>query len=184
MVCGIIIGISLIKNGDDEFNRLLKNMIEAINTTKYNNSFVSCVFYVFGWLFIFVLLAFLSGLSGFGVPFISLVNVVFGVISGAFCGIYYASYGIQGIGFFSLVYLPCYAITAATLIKCCCESLKTSFEVFLFLSGNNINQSKNKRLFKDYVLNYLVLCIPIIIGSVLNVAGFKIFIGLFSNIII
>ncbi len=183
-ICGIIIGISLIKNGDGEFNRVLRNLIESVNATKYNNSFVSCVFYVFSWLFVFVLFAFLSGLSGLGVPFISLVNVLFGIICGVFCGIYYVNYGMQGIGFFSLVYLPCYAITAATLVKCCCESLKISFEVFSFLSGNNTNQSKNKKLFKDYILNYLILCIPIIMASVLNIAGFKIFIGLFSNIIV
>lgn len=184
VICGVIIGISLIKNGDGEFNQVLSNLIDSINRTKYSNSFLSCVFYVFGWLFLLVLLIFFGGLSGFGLPFISLVNVVFGVICGAFCGAYYVNYGIQGVGFFSLVYLPCYAITAATLIKCCCESFKMSFELFAFLSGNKANQSKNKKLLKDYILNYLILSLPIIIASVLNVAGFKVFVGLFDGIII
>ncbi len=184
MICGVIIGISLIKNSDNDFNRILKNLIDGINTTKNNNSFLSGTFYVFGWLFVFVLLAFFSGLSGLGIPFISLVNVLFGVICGSFCGIYYVNYGMKGIGFFSLVYLPCYAITAATLIKCCCESLKISFNVFSFLSGNTVNQSKNKKLLKDYIFSYLILSIPLILASILNIAGFKLFSGLFVDFII
>ncbi len=184
MICGIIIGISLIKNGDEDFNRILKNLIDGINATKFNNSFLSSTLYVFGWLLVFILLVFFSGLSGLGIPLISLVNVLFGVVCGAFCGIYYVEYGIKGIGFFSLVHLPCYAITAATLIKCCCESLKISFNVFSFLSGNTVNQNKNKKLFKDYIFSYLILCIPLILASVLNVAGFKIFSGLFTGFIV
>lgn len=184
MICGIILGISLVKNSDGEFNKALTNLIESINSTKYNNSLLSCVFYVFGWLFLLVLLTFFGGLSGVGLPFISLVNIVFGIICGVFCGIYYVKYGIQGIGFFSLVYLPCYAITAATLIKCCCESFKMSLGIFSFLSGINVNQNKNKKILNDYILNYLILSIPIIIASILNVAGFKVFVGLFDGIII
>lgn len=184
LICGIIIGISLIKNGDGDFNHLLKNLIDGVNATKFNNSFVSAIFYVFGWLLVFVLLAFFSGLSGLGIPLISLVNVLFGVVCGVVCGVYYVNYGIKGIGFFSLVHLPCYAITAATLIKCCCESLKISFNVFSFLSGNTVNQNKNKKLLKDYILSYLILCIPLIVASALNIVGFKIFSGLFSDFIV
>lgn len=184
MICGIIVGISLIKNGDGDFNGLLKSLIDSINNTKSNNSLFSCVLFILGWLLIPLIIAFFCGLSGLGLPFLALLNVLYGLICGLFCGSYYVNFGLQGIGFFSLVNLPCYAITAATLIKCCCESLKMSFNVFSFLWGNNLNQIKNKNQFKEYILTYLILCLPVVAGSFLNVVSFKIFGDLFSSIII
>ena len=184
LMCGIIIGISLVKNGDSHFNQLLKNLIDSINNIKSNNSFFPCVLYVLGWLLVPVLISFFSGLSGLGLPFLALVNVFYGIFCGLLCCSYFVNYNLKGIAFFSLINLPCYAITAATLIKCCCESLKTSLNVFSFFCGNTINQTKNKNLFKEYALTYLILCTPIVAGSVLNVASFKIFGDLFSSIII
>ena len=184
MICGIIIGVSLIKNGDSEFKGLVKSLIDSINNTKSNNLLFSCVLFVIGWLLVPLIVAFFSGLSGLGLPFLALLNVLYGMFCGLFCGIYYVCFGLQGIGFFSLVNLPCYAITAATLIKCCCESLKMSFNVFSFLSGNCISQSKNKNMLKEYILTYLILCLPVVAGSFLNVISFKIFGDLFSSIII
>ncbi len=184
MICGIIIGVSLIKNGDSDFNGLLKSLIDSINNTKSNNSLFSCVLFILGWLLIPLIIAFFCGLSGLGLPFLALINVLYGLICGLFCGSYYVNFGLQGIGFFSLVNLPCYAITAATLIKCCCESLKMSFNVFSFLWGNSLNQTKNKNQFKEYILTYLILCLPVVAGSFLNVVSFKIFGDLFSSIII
>ena len=184
MICGIIVGISLIKNGDSDFNGLLKSLVDSINNTKSNNSLFSCVLFVFGWLLVPLIVAFFSGLSGLGLPFLALINVLYGLFCGLFCGNYYVNFDLQGICFFSLVNLPCYAITAATLIKCCCESLKMSFNVFSFLFGNSLNQSKNKNQLKEYILTYLILCLPVVAGSVLNVVSFKIFGDLFSSIII
>lgn len=184
MICGIIIGVSLIKNSDSEFKGLVKSLIDSINNTKSNNLLFSCLLFVIGWLLVPLIVAFFSGLSGLGLPFLALLNVLYGMFCGLFCGIYYVCFGLHGIGFFSLVNLPCYAITAATLIKCCCESLKMSFNVFSFLSGNCINQSKNKNMLKEYILTYLILCLPVVAGSFLNVISFKIFGDLFSSIII
>lgn len=184
IICGIILGISLIKNGEAEFNSFIKNLIEGINHTKRNSSFFSCIFYVTGWLLLFEIIVISCGLSGVGIPVIALVCIIYGVVCSVFCGGYYINYGIEGIGFFGLIHLPCYAITAATLIKCCCEGVSISLNIFSYLSGGNKSSTKTRNIIKGYLLYNLILSIPLFASALLNVIAFKIFSGLFSSIIV
>ena len=184
IVCGIILGISLIKNGENDFNSFIKNLIESINLTKRNSSFFSCILFVAGWLLLFEIIVISGGLSGVGISIIVLVCIIYCIICGVFCGGYYINYGIEGIGFFGLIHLPCYAITAATLIKCCCESISISLNIFSYLSGGNKSSAKTRNIIKDYLLYNLILSLPLFAGAILNVTAFKILSGLFSSIIV
>ncbi len=176
-LCGLILGTFLIKNCSEEikgaFSTLLSNYISAKNEC----GFLSCFSAVAIFYIIFLVVAFLFGLCAVGTPLVWLVPVVFGLFCSVYVSLMLINYGLKGLFYCVLVDLLPYAITTATLVKCCCESTKISVNLFGCLAGDNTLRGKN--LFKDYVLNYLILCIPILIGTLISTFCFKIFQGLF-----
>ncbi len=176
-VCGVILGIFIIKNSSIEIQGLLKNCLNNYISTKNQNGYFTCFSGLLVLLLLFLFFDFLLGLCAIGTPLIWLIPVIFGIISGCLVSIFFINYGLKGIFYCVLVDLVCYAITAATLIKCCCESTKMSIELFSCVAGNN--NYRNIFSLKEYMINYLILCIPVIIGALISTFCFKIFASLF-----
>ncbi len=176
-LCGIIIGAFFIKNCEDEIKNALSTLLKSFFSAKAENSFFTCFsgMLVFHLLFIFI--AFLFGLCAVGTPLVWLVPVAFGASCSSYVGLMLINYGLKGLLFCVMVDLIPYAITTASLVRCCCESMKISVGLFTCLSGNTALKGRN--LFKDYALNYLILCIPVVIGTVIGSFCFRIFQGLF-----
>ncbi len=175
-LCGVILGVLIIKNGSEELKDLLNNCMRNYISTKNKSGFLMCFSGIVAVLLLFVFLDFLLGLCAVGTPLVWTIPIIFGIVCGCCVSCMLNIYGLKGLLYCILVDLLCYAITAATLIKCCCESTKMSVDLFMSIVGNNY---KTNCLFKEYSINYLVLCIPIIIAALLNTACFKIFAGLF-----
>lgn len=181
-LCGLILGVSFIKSGDEnliEFlTRIFKNRISA----EKNNSFLTCMCGDILPLLLLELFCFIGGLCAVGMPFIWLLPVGFGSFCGVVIALFFVNYGVTGLGYCALTNIPYYAITAATLIKCCCESTMCSNEVLLFALKGETNERKNNPILKDYTLKYLLLCVPIIIASAIRAGSSKLFSGLFDFI--
>ncbi len=177
-LCGVILGVMLIKNCSEEFCDFLKSGLGNYISTKNKSSFITCLSGTTAFLLLFVLIDFLFGLCAVGTPLVWIVPVAFGVICGCSASGLFKFYGLKGLFYCVLVELVCYAITAATLVKCCCESTQMSLELFSCIIGNK-NNYKNSYIFKEYALNYLVLCIPVIVGAVVSTVSFKVFASLF-----
>lgn len=176
-LCGIILGVFLIKNCDDDIknaiNVVLKNYISAKSDCGFFSCFSSCFFL----MLIFILFAFLFGLSAVGTPLVLFVPISFGLICGSAVSLMLSNYGLKGLFYCIIVDLLPYAITTATLVKCCCESTKLSVELLGCIAG--ANSIKGRNMFKDFVFTYLILCVPVIIGALISAFFFKIFQGLF-----
>ncbi len=181
-ICGVIIGASIVKKGDSDFSSFIENLIANNLSAKHSASMLTVFCNDFLWLALLVFVCGFFGFCGFGMPFVFVMISFFGVICGCSFGGFLINYGLQGIGYFCLINLPCYAITAATLIKCCCESLKFSFYIFTTISGIKSSQTSNKNLLKNYLISFLILCLPIIAGVLLSTIAFKLFGDLFSII--
>ena len=176
-LCGLIVGVTFINKGDEAlvefFTKILKNRITAEN----NNNFLTCFCGDVLPLMLLQLFCYIWGLCAFGIPFIWLAPLVFGLMCGMTIGLYLVNYGIMGLGYCALVKIPAYAITAATLIKCCCESTICSDNIFVYaLKGE---RSENTIL-KDYTLKYILLCIPLVLAAVLSAGCDKLFSGFFN----
>lgn len=176
-LCGVILGAFLIKNCEDELKNALCTLLKNYISAKTECGFLACFSGVAVFLLIFILIAFLFGLCAVGTPLVWLVPIVFGIICSGYLSLLLMNYGLKGLLYCVMVDLLPYAITTATLVKCCCESTKISVNLFSCIAGDNVLKGKN--LFKEYIISYLILCVPVIIGALISTCCFRIFKGLF-----
>lgn len=181
-ICGLIIGTTVINKNESDFLTLFTKILKNNITAKNGESWIKCFCGDFVWLFIPLFADFLCGLCGVGLPFIWLIPTVFGCVSGMVFSVFFISYGISGIGYCALMYIPCCAITAATLVKCCCESTKMSSEIFFYVLGIERKEAIKKALLKEYSTIYIVFCVYILIAAAISTCSFKLFSGLFGFI--
>ena len=176
-LCGVVLGAFLIKNCDDDIKNALSTLLSNYIYAKTECGFFGCFSGVVVFLIIFILFAFLFGLCAVGIPLVWLVPIIFGIICSGYVSLMLINYGLKGLLYCIMVDLLPYAITTATLVKCCCESTKISVNLFGCIAGDNTLKGNN--LFKEYIINYLILCIPVILGALISTFCFKIFQGLF-----
>lgn len=178
-LCGVIIGVLLIKNAGCDFNSFFsKFLVNNVNAKKNSGFFKVFCFTLFCFILMFFI-NYLCSLSAVGFPFIWLIIVGFGIICGAVISEFFITFGLKGLGFCLLVNVPCYAITAATLVCCCCESTKVCNSIFFYLFGSsNCDKGKNHFL-KEYTLKYIIMCLPMCVGALLSTICFKMFSGFF-----
>lgn len=179
-ICGVIIGVSVVKSGGDEWNLFSKKILTNYLSAKSNGNILKCFSSTFVMMISVAFISFLTGLCAVGVPFIGFVPLLFGGFCGVAVSTFVVNFGIQGLVYCTIINIPCYAITAASIIKCSCESLKMSLELFGAISDSGFGDCKRKGYLKEYTVNYLVLCIPIAIGSLASAIGFEVFSGLFN----
>ncbi len=178
-LCGVIWGIVLIKNCDDDLKELVFKYVKNFISIKSDCSFIECFLGTLTVLILCLFFDILFGLCAVGVPIIWLLPVCFGVFCGAGVSCMFISYGLKGLCYYALVNLPCYAITAATLIRCCCEGTRMSVRILNCIRGLRMDNHKGALSFNEFILNHLALCIPIFIGALLSALGFKLFSSLF-----
>lgn len=176
-LCGIILGVFLIKNCDDYIKNALSTLIGNYISAKSECGFLACFSGVVVFLLTFIIFVFLFGLCAVGTPLVWLVPILFGVLCSCYVSLMLINYGLKGLLYCVIVDLLPYAITTATLVKCCCESTKISVDLFGCIAGDTIIKGKN--LFKEYIMSYFILCIPVVIGALISAFCFKIFQGLF-----
>ncbi len=176
-LCGIILGAFLVKNCDEEVKNALNALLSNYISAKSESDFLACFSGTLLYLLLFIIIAFLFGLCALGTPLVWLVPIIFGSFCSSYISLMLINFGLKGLFYFVIVDLLPYAITTATLVKCCCESTKISINLFCCLAGDN--GLKGNNLLKDYILNYLVLCIPVLVGTIISTFCFKIFQGLF-----
>lgn len=179
-ICGVIIGVSIVKNSGDEWKLFSEKLLSNYFSAKNNGNILTCFSSTFVMMIFIVFVSFIIGLCAVGVPFISIVPILFGGICGSVVSTFTVNYGVQGLVYCTIINIPCYAITTASIIKCSCESLKMSLELFGAISDSGFSEGKRKGYLKEYTVNYLVLCIPIAIGSLISAIAFEVFSGLFG----
>ncbi len=178
LVCGVFLGISIMKNADEAFKNMLFNFFDNYLSAKSHSGILIVFSGVFVILALFVLFDFLFGLCAIGTPLIFFLLLLFGGFCG-FCGsCVILNWGLKGLFYFLLVNLPCNAITAAILVKCCCESINMSVVLFSCILSRD-RFSKNQCEFKEYVVKYLIFLIPVAIAGLLSALFFRIYCSLF-----
>lgn len=177
---GVIAGVMLIKNAGDDFNRFFAKLLVNHINAKMSNSFFGDFCFLFLCLLLLFLINYLCSLSAVGFPFIWLILTGFGIFCGCEIGEFCISFGLKGLLFCFLVNIPCYAITAATLVCCCCESTRICNNIFCYLISGTASEAGKNHFIKDYTLRYLIMCLPLILGALLSTICFKMFSGFFS----
>ena len=176
-LCGIIIGICVIKNCGDDVRNIIYKYLENYLSVKNQNSFFECFLGCYSILSVYVFANFLFGLCAVGTPLVCIIPIVFGFFCGSGVSCFFLKFGLKGLCYCGLVLVPCYAITAATIIMCCCESSVMSIQLFNCIKDGRFN--KINLSFNDFLLKHLILCIPIAIGALISTIGFRLFSSLF-----
>lgn len=177
-LCSVIIGVLIIKNADNDLKNTFYNFLNNYISTKNQGSFLSIFSGLFIFLILFVILEFIFGLSAVGTPFVSIVLISFGIFCGGEAACIIWGLGLKGVIYFIFVNLPCYAITAAIIVKCCCLSINMSLVLLnCILYKDTIK--RNTCNLKEYFLNYMILLLPVIFGALISTIFFKLFSSLF-----
>lgn len=179
-ICGIIFGVSIskkiIQSENDFLTVLINNYISMIKDC----TFFECFIGIFLVIIFVAFIDFIIGLCAVGTPLVWLIPALFGCFCSSIVTCLLIKQGIQGIGYCLLINIPCYAITAATLIKCCCESSKMSLELLGVLTGAPVRDKAKNKLLQEYIINYLILCIPLVGAALIKTVSFKLFSGFFT----
>lgn len=176
-LCGIITGAFIIKNCDEDIKNALSIFLKSLISSKAEKGFTGNFCAVFMTMLIFIAVVFFSGLCATGTPIICVIPIFFGIFGGGYFSLMLVNYGIKGLLYCIAVDLGLYAITAASLIKCCCEGIKMSVE----LMGNVIGRGSTKKwcTIREYIICFSVLCIPVIAGALICTTAYTLFKGLF-----
>lgn len=179
-LCGIIFGAMIVSGNNNGLCDIFEKIISNSINEKSKFTFIKYFFSVFSGFLIIIIFDYLCGICGLGVPLLYVTPVALGVFFGVVISQFYISYGLSGVGYCVLINVPCYAITAATLIKCCCFSKIMSEELFLYLvSGKS---DKKDVSLKTYSLKYLIYSVMVALASLISALSFKLFSHLFGFI--
>lgn len=179
MLCGCILGAHISGNIPLQIQELIKDAIKA-SVSSFNNENIFITFLkLFLPFFVLLLVSYITGLCGVGIPLLCTVPLFTGSILSFVVSQFRLYYGWSGIGFCALVYLPVYATATATLIKSCCCSFDISSEIFIFLATS---KRDGGTLLKEHSLKHIVLMLPILISASLSVLLYNLFGDLFSFI--
>ncbi len=169
-LCGLIIGAFIAKEMDSELFNLIKGYLINNFEIRTQNSVFTVFCSIFCVTLIIILCNYILGLCAVGQFFSIITPFLFGIYCGFLSTIYFLINNLNGILYVASINLPFYAITAASLIKCCCESYNTSIEIFKFAQSG---KTTNKPILKEYTLKFSIFLIPVCIGAFISALLFK-----------
>lgn len=177
-IAGMIIGALYAKNA----NLDLLEGLDAIFSSSYHIRISQPAYTTFiaslSSTFLFVLAAFLMGLSVWGpavVPFLPLIR---GLGLGVSTGYLYANFGFQGVLFHLVVMLPGMFLSTIAILVACRESIQ--FSLRLSRSGFFDKRSEPlKNSFRLYLRRNGVVLIVSVAGAFLDMVMTALFAGLF-----
>lgn len=175
---GIIIGSILISKTSLEFNNSIDNLYENFIASIREKSFISTLFDTFFTSMVYIFLFFIMGTNALGVPFIYFLACIKGIGNGIVSGYLYMTFGLQGVGFSTLVLFPYALFSGIVVILMGNSSLKMSKIIFSGLSGKYSNSSEIT--IKKYCINFLIYTAFFLVASTID-AIFKVsFSGAFN----
>lgn len=178
LIFGIIIGALIIAKNSSEFNSSIQTLYDNFVKSIKNKSFISTFCDTFFTSIIYVFLFFIMGTNALGVPFVYFLTCIKGIGNGIISGYLYMTFGLQGVGFSTLVLFP-YALSSSIIIIIMGNSsIKMSRSIFSGLSGKYA--VSNEITIKKYCVNFLFYTAFFTISSLID-AVFKVsFSGNFS----
>lgn len=168
---GIIIGSILISRTSSEFNNSIDNLYNNFVASIKEKSFISTFFDTFFTSMVYIFLFFIMGTNALGVPFVYFLACIKGIGNGIISGYLYMTFGLQGVGFSTLVLFPYALFSSIIIILMGNSSLKMSKTIFSGLNGKFPNF--NEITIKKYCVNFLIYTAFFLVASIID-AIFKV----------
>lgn len=135
---------------NNDINTQIDTVLTLFNSADWKNI---CIFFLQADL-VFLILSFFIGTSFVGSVLSALPIILKCIYIGYQSGYLYNEYELKGVLFCLILLYPCYAITTASLIFACDESIYMSKQFFSTITNKN---TANNISVKLYFLRYLIL---------------------------
>ena len=163
---GIILGSIIISKTSMEFNNSINSLYDNFVLSIREKNFISTFFDTFFTSMVYIFLFFIMGTNALGVPFIYFLTCIKGIGNGIISGYLYMTFGLQGVGFSTLVLFPYALLSGIAVILMGNSSLKMSKSIFSGLSGKFT--SSNEITIKKYCVNFLIYTALFVAASIID----------------
>ncbi len=160
-VMGLFLGKTLYINNCDHFSNIISEYFDFISASKLST----------GLLILFALnaslpvIAFFNGFNALGLPVITVIPSIFGVISGAVISCLYAEFNLNGVFFSVISILPFSVVAVLFIIASCNSSIRLSCKT---AKSVLFGESTNRGEVRSFLISHLIMLGIILICSLLQ----------------
>ena len=169
LICGLVLGAMTVRNPNEQLADALRTVIENEIQAGAGQPIWKKFLSTLGTETLYMLIALVSGLCGAGEPLLWALPLVKGMGVGLIAAYLYKTYTINGMLYFSAVYLLPSVIAAASFLFCCNESILMTRDLTRILLKNE-NAGADGELLRLYFLRYTVLCASLVFSAALGAA--------------
>lgn len=179
LLIGVFLGAILVRFTDENIMKFINVLFITDFKERLSKTLLSIFIASISSIFIFIIMSFFMGLSIWGFIVAPLVPFIRGVCIGLSEGYLYSTYGLRGICFYSLVFLPGIFISSIAILLMTREAIKLSndFSSLIFL-GNKLTNVRNS--IRLYIIRSGCVAIIVIIASVADIVSNVLFSKLFK----
>lgn len=179
LLAGIFLGAVLIKLADKNILKLINILFLSDFKESLSKNLLDTFISSISSTFIFILISFFMGLSIWGFILAPIIPFIRGICIGLSECYFYSVYGIKGICFYTLVFLPGIFISSIAILLMTRESIKisNSFSSIIFCKNKLDNIYKSTQL---YLLRSGCISIIVIISSATDLISTLLFSKFFS----
>lgn len=168
LLIGIFFGVFRFddtKNLENIFKAYIEDYILSRTNGSFGKAFLSVLLSSFSVLF----LLFLLGGSLFGVVTLPIAMFVKGFFQGGVAAYMYSQYGLKGIAFNAVIYIPSTILFLMIMLLASGESVKFSFKISNLTLSRAIPQNLSTE-FKDYSAKFIIFAVLTVVSSLIDAA--------------
>jgi stage II sporulation protein M len=180
LILGILVG-SFKFDSNETLKNYFTDQIENFLQLRINTTFNKVLFNSFFKSLAVLFLIFLLGASLFGVVTVPSAMFIKGFVVGGMSAFLYSQYGLKGVAFNSVIFIPTTLAFLVVLLLAGRESVKFSFKFSSLTLSKTLPQNLSND-FKDYSIKYLIFMVLTFAASVVDAVVTKGFIKNFSLI--
>lgn len=167
LLIGILSGTILVNIADENTLKFINILFLSDFKERISKTLLDIFIASISSTFIFVIISFFMGLSVWGFILAPIIPFIRGICIGIAEGYLYSTYGIRGICFHTLVFLPGIFISSIAILLMTKEAIKLSndFSSMIFLGSKPINVRSSIRL---YIIRSGCIAIMVVISSAVD----------------
>ena len=174
---GLFLGARTAALGYSGWQTRVMALLQAQRSSRAGGSMLANALGYFGGDMIFLVIAYIFGLSAGGLPFLLVLPVLRGLGIGVLSGGLYLAHGATGVGYALLVHYPATVISMLIMFSACKEGMLMSGDMLLLLGGKLERAESSLR---RYSMCYVVLVLASAIAAAVDVITFTVFAGIFE----
>ncbi len=160
-ILGLFFGKTLYLNNTLSFGNLISEFFGFITASKLSSGLAV----LFALNALLPVITFFNGFNALGLPVITIIPSIFGVVSGAVISYLYAQYNLNGVFFSVISIIPFSVVAVLFVIASCNSSLKLSCKT---AKSVLLGESTNRGEVRSFLISHLIMLVVILVSSFLQ----------------